>query len=146
MTKFFGLAGLRIGFGVASPEMIELLRRGQVPWSINSLAMFAAEAAVGDEAFIEKSRAFISRSKKQLQKMLQEIHWLKVYPSEANFFLCEIKKANLTSTQLKETLERKGVLIRDCSNFEGLGNKFFRVAVKTPRENRKLFELLDSFN
>jgi threonine-phosphate decarboxylase len=146
LTKFFGLAGLRIGFGVASPEMIELLKKGQVPWSVNSLAMFAAETAVADEAFIEKSRAFVFRSKKQLQKMLQEIRWLKVYPSEANFFLCEIKKANLTSTQLKEALERKGVLIRDCSNFEGLNNKFFRVAVKTPRENKKLVELLNSFN
>lgn len=146
LTKFFGLAGLRIGFGVASPDMVELLRKGQVPWSVNSLAMFAAEAAIEDEAFIEKSRAFAFRSKKQLQKMLQEIRWLKVYPSEANFFLCEIKASKLTSTQLKEALERKGVLIRDCSNFEGLNNKFFRVAVKTPRENRKLFELLDSFN
>jgi threonine-phosphate decarboxylase len=146
LTKFFGLAGLRIGFGVASPEMVGLLRKGQVPWSVNSLAIFAAEAAVEDAAFIEKSRAFTFRSRKQLQRLLWEIRWLKVYPSEANFFLCEIKASNFTSTQLKEALERKGVLIRDCSNFEGLNNKFFRVAVKTPRENRKLVDLLNSFN
>ena len=146
LTKFFGLAGLRIGFGVASPEMIELLRKGQVPWGVNSLAMFAAEAAVEDRAFIEKSRAYTSRSKKQLERLLHELPWLKVYQSEANFFLCEIKKANLTSAQLKEALERKGVLIRDCSNFEGLNNKFFRVAVKTPRENKKLVELLSCLN
>jgi threonine-phosphate decarboxylase len=143
LTKFFGLSGLRIGFGVASPEMIELLRKGQVPWSVNTLAMFAAEAAVEDTAFIEKSRACTFRSKKQLQKLLQEIPWVKVYPSEANFFLCEIKKTNLTSAQVKDALERKGVLIRDCSNFEGLNNKFFRVAVKKSHENRKLVELLN---
>lgn len=146
LTKFFGLAGLRIGFGVASPDIIELLRKGQVPWSVNSLAMFAAETAVEDAAFIEKSRAFTLRSKKQLQRLLQGIRWLKVYPSEANFFLCEIKTPNLTSTRLKEALEQKGILIRDCSNFEGLNNKFFRVAVKKPRENRKLVEFLNSFN
>lgn len=144
LTKFFGLPGLRIGFGVASPEMVELLKKGQVPWSVNSLAMFAAEVAIEDKAFIEKSRAYVFRSKKQLQRLLQEIPWIKVYASETNFFLCEIKKADLTSAQVKEALERKGILIRDCSNFEGLSDKFFRVAVKKPRENKKLVELLNS--
>jgi threonine-phosphate decarboxylase len=145
LTKFFGLAGLRIGFGVACPEMIELLKKAQVPWTVNSLAMFAAEEAVEDTDFINKSKTFALRSKKQLQRLLQEIPWLKVYPSEANFFLCEIKAPNFTSTQLKETLEQKGLLIRDCSNFEGLNNKFFRVAVKRPQENKKLTECLRSF-
>ncbi len=145
LTKFFGLAGLRIGFGVGSPDVVKILKKAKMPWSVNSLAMFAAMEAVTDEEFIKNSRLLISRSKRQLQEMLQEISWLKVYPSETNFFLIEITKRGLTSTQLKEGLARKGLLIRDCSDFDGLNNRFFRVAVRRTEENKKLIEHLKSF-
>jgi threonine-phosphate decarboxylase len=144
LTKFFGLAGLRMGFGIASPDVIDALKRAKMPWTVNSLAMFAAKEAVKDEDFIKRSRLLISRSKKQMQKMFQEIPWLKVYPSETNFFLVEITKGGLTSTQLKEGLERKGLLIRDCSDFDGLNNRFFRVSVNKPEENERLIERLRS--
>ena len=144
LTKFFGLAGLRMGFGIASPDVIDALKRAKMPWTVNSLAMFAAKEAVKDEDFIKRSRLLISRSKKQMQKMFQEISWLKVYPSETNFFLVEITKGGLTSTQLKEGLERKGLLIRDCSDFDGLNNRFFRVSVNKPEENERLIERLRS--
>ncbi len=145
LTKFFGLAGLRIGFGIGSPDVVKILKKAKMPWSVNSLAMFAAMEAVKDEEFIRNSRLLISRSKRQLQEMLQEISWLKVYPSESNFFLIEITKRGLTSTQLKEGLARKGLLIRDCSDFDGLNNRFFRVAVRKIEENKKLMENLKSF-
>jgi threonine-phosphate decarboxylase len=145
LTKFFGLAGLRIGFGIASPDFVAALKKAKMPWTVNSLAMFAAKEAVKDDDFIRASRLLISRSKKKMQKTLQEIPWLKVYPSETNFFLVEITKGGLTSTQLKEGLERKGLLIRDCSDFDGLDNRFFRVSVNKPEKNKKLIEHLKSF-
>ena len=145
LTKFFALAGLRIGFGIASPDVVKALRRAKMPWSVNSLAMFAATEAVKDDDYVKRSRLLISRSKRQMQKMLQEFPWLKVYPSETNFFLIEITEGDLTSTQLKEELARKGLLIRDCSDFDGLNNRFFRVSVNKPEENKKLIEHLKSF-
>jgi threonine-phosphate decarboxylase len=145
LTKFFGLAGLRIGFGISSPDILKTLKKAKMPWSVNSLAMFAAMEAVKDDDFIKKSRLLISRSKRQMQEMLQEIPWLKVYPSETNFFLIEIIEGDLTSSQLKEGLARKGLLIRDCSDFDGLNNRFFRVSVNKPEENKKLIEHLKSF-
>ncbi len=145
LTKFFGLAGLRIGFGIGSPDIVKTLKKAKMPWSVNSLAMFAAMEAVKDDDFIKKSRLLISRSKRQMQEMLQEIPWLKVYPSETNFFLIEIIEGDLTSSQLKEGLARKGLLIRDCSDFDGLNNRFFRVSVNKPEENKKLIEHLKSF-
>jgi threonine-phosphate decarboxylase len=145
LTKFFGLAGLRIGFGIASPDVVRVLKKAKMPWSVNSLAMFAATEAVKDDDFIKRSRLLISRSKRSMQKMLQEFPWLKVYPSETNFFLIEITKGDLTSTQLKEGLARKGLLIRDCSDFDGLNNRFFRVSVNKPEENKKLIAHLKSF-
>jgi threonine-phosphate decarboxylase len=146
LTKFFGLAGVRIGFGVASPRMIEILKRAKMPWSVNSLAMFGAVEAVKDEDFIRKSRVLLSQSKREMLEMLQTIPWLKVYPSETNFLLIEIVDGGLTSTQLKEGLAKKGFLIRDCKDFDGLNNRFFRVTVRRPEENKKLIATIKSFS
>lgn len=145
LTKFFGLAGLRLGFGIASIDVIDALKRAKMPWTVNTLAMFAGQEAVKDEDFIKASRLLISRSKKQMQEMLREIPWLKVYPSETNFFLIEITERELSSTQIKGELERRGLLIRDCSDFDGLDNRFFRVSVNQPDKNIRLIECLKSF-
>jgi histidinol-phosphate/aromatic aminotransferase/cobyric acid decarboxylase-like protein len=79
-------------------------------------------------------------------EMLQTIPWLKVYPSETNFLLIEIVDGGLTSTQLKEGLAKKGFLIRDCKDFDGLNNRFFRVTVRRPEENKKLIATIKSFS
>ena len=146
LTKFFGLAGVRIGFGVGSPDLVKILKRVIMPWSVNSLAMFAAAEAVKDTEFIKKSRLLISNSKKQMLEMFQTIPWLKVYPSETNFLLIEIIRDDLTSTQLAEALAKKGILIRDCEDFDGLNNRFFRVTVRKPEENRKLVDQIKSLD
>jgi threonine-phosphate decarboxylase len=144
LTKFFGLAGVRIGFGVGSPDLVKILKRVIMPWSVNSLAMFAAAEAVKDTEFIKRSRRLISKSKKQMLEMFKTIPWLKIYPSETNFLLIEIIREDLTSTQLAEGLAKKGLLIRDCKDFDGLNNRFFRVTVRKPEENRKLVEQIKS--
>jgi threonine-phosphate decarboxylase len=140
LTKFYGLAGVRIGFGVGSPDLVNVLRRVIMPWSVNSLAMFAAAEAVKDREFIKKSRLLLANSKKQMLNMLKTVPWLKVYPSETNFLLIEIIREDLTSTQLAEKLAKKGLLIRDCEDFDGLNNRFFRATVRRPEENRRLVE------
>jgi threonine-phosphate decarboxylase len=106
--------------------------------------MFAAKEAVKDDNFIKRSRLQVFSNKKQMQKMLQEIPWLRIYPSETNFFLIEITKGGLTSTQLKEELERQGLLIRDCSDFDGLNNRFFRVSVNETEKNERLVKCFKS--
>ncbi len=140
LTKFFGLAGVRIGFGIASPDLVTIMKNVKMPWSVNSLAMFAAAEAVKDTDFIEKSRLLLSKSKRQMLEIFNDVPWLKVYPSETNFLLIEIIQGDLTSTQLAEGLSKKGLLIRDCKDFDGLNKRFFRVAVRKPEENRKLVE------
>jgi threonine-phosphate decarboxylase len=145
LTKFFGLAGVRIGFGIGSPELVKILKKVIMPWSVNSLAMFAAAEAVKDESFIKRTRILVSKGRREMQEMFKAIPWLKVYPSETNFLLIEIIQGDLTSTQLAEALAEKGLLIRDCKDFDGLNNRFFRVTVRRPEENRKLVEQIKSF-
>ena len=116
-----------------------------MPWSVNSLAMFATAEAVKDTDFIIRTRLLVAKSRKEMREMFRAIPWLKVYPSETNFLLVEIIQGNLTSTQLAEGLAKKGLLIRDCKDFDGLNNRFFRVTVRRPEENRKLVEQIKSF-
>lgn len=145
LTKFFGLAGIRIGFGIGSPDLISVLKKSKLPWTVNSLAMFATEAAIKDTEYIKETRNLISQSRNKLIELLSSISWLKVYPSKTNFLLVEIGRPDLTSTQLQQDLAKKGLLIRDCKDFDGLNNKFFRVAVRKPEENQKLIDQIKSF-
>jgi len=73
LTKFFGLAGVRIGFGIGSPDLVKILKRVIMPWSVNSLAMFAAAEAVKDTDFIKRSRLLLSKSKRQMLEMFKTI-------------------------------------------------------------------------
>ena len=144
LTKFFGLAGVRIGFGIGSPDLVKFLKKAKMPWSVNNLAMFATEAAVNDTDFIKRSRLLVSKSRKEMREMFKSIPWLKVYPSETNFLLVEIIQRDLTSTQLRDGLAKKGLLIRDCKDFDGLNNRFFRVTVRRSDENKKLIKQIKS--
>jgi threonine-phosphate decarboxylase len=144
LTKFFGLAGLRIGFGIGSPDLVTVLKNVMMPWSVNILAMFATVSAIEDTNFIKKSRILVSNSRKEMRELFKTVPWLKVYPSETNFLLIEIMRGDLTSTLIREALAKKGFLIRDCKDFDGLNNRFFRVTVRRPEENKRLIKQIKS--
>jgi len=140
VTKFFGMAGIRLGYGMATPSLVEKLENVRLPWSINSLASYATLAAFGDREFIENTKKTISRERVQLAKGLQAISGLHVYPSETNFLLVRIEKGKLTSTKLKEALAKERILIRDCCTFMGLDDHYFRVTVRSAKDNQVLVD------
>ena len=142
LTKFYALPGLRFGYAIADQDFIGALQDVRQPWSINSLAVFAAKAALQDMEFIEKTKSLITREKARLIKMIEEIDVLRVFPSETNFLLVRILNKKTSSTSLKESLAKDGILIRDCSTFVGLGDSYFRVTVKSAEDNLKLVEAL----
>jgi len=139
LTKFYGLAGLRFGYAVASSEIIEKMKIYRQPWSINSLAQWIAEEIIKDEEFKRQSYAFFMKEKEFFECTLNELK-VKYFPSVANFYLIEIPKKGI----FKYMLER-GILIRDCSDFYGLNENFIRVSVKTRDENEKFFKELREF-
>jgi len=141
-TKIFGLTGLRIGYGIASEEIVDVLLRAKIPWNVNCLAQPAAVAALNDEEHLRVTCEVIKKEKKQLLAQLGEIGSFKVYPPDANFFFIDIRKSGLTATELKNKLLRQGILIRDCTSFHGLDPYYIRVAVKTHAENVRLIEAL----
>lgn len=140
VTKFYGMAGIRLGYGIAAPDIVAKLENVKVPWSINSLASCATLAAFNDTDFIENTKKTIGRERTKFAKNLNEIDNLQVYPSVTNFLLVKITNPKITSTKLKELLAKEHMLIRDCCTFVGLDNSYFRVTVRSSEDNQKLTE------
>jgi len=143
LTKFFALPGLRLGYLIAHRDIIRVLKDYQMPWSVNILAQVAAEQCLSEGAFIKHSKQLIANERAFLYERLGLIKGLKPYPSVANFILVKLKDRYLTSACVKERLLKKGILIRDCANFRGLGKQFIRVAVRTHKENMRLLQTLE---
>jgi len=141
-TKIFGLTGLRIGYGIASEEIINPLLCSKIPWNVNCLAQAAAIAALQDEEHLRVTRELIRKEKAYLLSEFGKIKSFKVYQPDANFFFIDIRKSGLIAPELKDKLLRKRILIRDCSSFTGLDQYYIRIAVKTPEEDKQLIEAL----
>lgn len=139
-TKFFAIPGLRIGYLVAHKELVKNLRRYQIPWNVNTLAQLAAKEVLKDRGYIAKTRIFIERERDFLFNEIKKFKNLQPYSSVANFIFVKIKNNHVTSSSLKTCLIKKGILIRDCSNFRNLDSRFIRVAVRSRGENLKLLE------
>ncbi len=142
VTKFYGMPGIRFGYGIAAKDLIERLQIVRQPWSINGLAGFATLAAFKDSDFIQNTKHTITKERVAFSKMLSEIEGLKVFPSETNFLLVKILNSKLTATVLREELGKEGLLIRDCSTFVGLDSSYFRLTVRSAADNLKLVEVL----
>lgn len=142
VTKFYGMPGIRFGYGLAAEDLIESLEVVRQPWSINSLAGVATLAAFRDKEFIDRTKLSIVVERTRLARMLDDIDGLRVFPSETNFLLVRILNDRLTSIELKEMMAERGILIRDCSTFVGLDSSYFRVTVRSLDDNLKLIEAL----
>jgi threonine-phosphate decarboxylase len=145
MTKSFGLAGLRLGYTICNPKLTRCLSRNQIPWNINGLAQAAAIASLNDPNHLRLSRALIQKERAFLQGKIGKMQTLNAHTSNVNYFLISLE--NKSSIELRDKiLEQKGVLVRDCSTFRGMGVKYVRVAVKTRDENLRLIDALESID
>jgi threonine-phosphate decarboxylase len=143
MTKFFGIPGLRLGYAICNEALTERLEAMGGPWSVNTLALNAGVAALQDITHNKKSLALIKHERSSLLNSLAMFPQFMLYPSAANYLLVEIK-SGMTSYELKEHLLQQRILIRDCTSFIGLTNRFFRIAVRTKSENTRLLRCLDN--
>jgi len=141
MTKFFGIPGLRLGYSISNASLAERLDSKGGPWSVNTLALVAGVASLQDSEHNRRTIEFVRQERRGLIDGLEQFPVFKVYPSNANFLLIEIKEG-MNASELKERLLHHRILIRDCSNFMGLSDKFFRIAVRSSEENQQLLECL----
>jgi len=106
LTKFYGLPGLRIGFGVGSSKLIKKSEIQKIPWSVNYLAQIAVREMLRDEKFINKSKSFLFEEKEYFYRELSNIEGLKVYKPSANFIFIKLL-GNISSEGLMEQLAKK---------------------------------------
>ena len=141
MTKFFGFPGLRLGYAFASPAVTARLQRLLPPWSVGVLAQAAALAALADSGHCRRTREFVTAERQRLAAGLAGIAALQVFPGAANYLLVQIG-SGMTAAALQQRLLAQRILIRDCSNFAGLDERFFRVAVRSAADNDRLLQAL----
>ena len=137
LSKRFAVPGLRLGYVTGHPSMLGLLKALRHPWSVSALAIEAGKFLIGrNDPVIPDLQAYLQEARR-LHDALRAIEGIRVFETKTNFMLCEVE--DITSTKLKyELVHEHGILIRDCSNFTGLSDHFFRVAAQSPEENDRL--------
>ncbi len=140
-TKSFAIPGVRLGYALCGDAALyELVAKNLPEWNLSVIAQRAAIAAMKETEFLEKSRELIKSQREYLQKELEQIG-MKVYPSDTNYILFfdgKYKEHKTEDKELYQELLKKEILIRDCSDYYGLGDGFYRIAVKRPKENKTL--------
>jgi histidinol-phosphate aminotransferase len=135
MTKAHALAGLRLGYAVGDPPLIDALQRVRPPWSVNALAQAAGIAAVQDTAHLRWCLEQIAQAKATLTEGLRALQYVPE-PSTTHFFLLNVGEA----ATYRRALLQRGLLVRDCTSF-GLP-AYVRIATRRPQDNAQLLKAL----
>lgn len=140
LTKFYSLPGLRLGYAIAHPDRLRRWQQWRDPWPVNTLAIYAALAAIQDEAFQQQTWNWLRPTREQLYASLEAFTSLQPLPSQTNFLLVHTQ---IPGTQLQyRLLKEHHILIRDCLSFPELGESYFRIAVLSPSQNQQLITAL----
>ena len=136
-SKAYGLAGLRVGYGIASPEIADLMNRVRQPFNVNSLAQVAAVASLQDDDFIERSYAINCAGMKQLTQGFDSLG-LSYIPSYGNFISVRVGDA----ADINRRLLQEGIIVRPIANYEM--PEHLRVSVGLYEENARFLSTLEN--
>ena len=138
-SKAYGLAGLRVGFGMAQPALTDLLNRIRQPFNVNSLAQAAAVAALGDEDYLRKSAEINAEGYRQITSAFSQMD-IEFVPSYGNFVLFRAGSDDGAGARVNLALLKKGIIVRPVGNY-GLP-QWLRVSIGLPQENAAFLDAL----
>ncbi len=138
-SKAYGLAGLRLGYIISCDENIEYLQKANSPYSVNTLAMVAAEAALEDKEFVDSYVNEVSKSKSMLIKKLSELE-IKTFPSYANFLVADF---GVGCERIYRQLRNRGILVRNRSNYPLLKN-CLRIGIGTIEQTQRFLREIEN--
>ena len=145
-SKAFGLAGFRIGYLLCDPKLASYFNRVRIPWNVSLISIAAALAGIEDEGDQQEKRQNVIDGRDYIFAEVNKIHGLRAYPSEGNFVLIDASALGISSAEIRDRMERKGIFIRPMSG-HNMPRGFIRVTVGTPQLNRRfiknLKELMD---
>ncbi|HII79805.1 MAG TPA: aminotransferase class I/II-fold pyridoxal phosphate-dependent enzyme, partial [Methanosarcina sp.] len=141
--KDFAIPGIRMGFGIASPVMADILNTARLSWNLGAIANNTGIALLNieggiDSPYLKKAREMILKEGETLKAKLDRIRGFKAGEVNVNFIFVDVSKFMLNSSELAARLAARGILVRDCISFHGLGKDYIRVAVRTEKENDRL--------
>jgi threonine-phosphate decarboxylase len=143
-TKFYSIAGLRMGGVIGNRDTIGLLKEFKEPWSVNGIAEKVAILLKDCEDYEAATMKYLTTERERVFGILKDMDGIEVFPSCTNFFLCRWKKSGDLDDLIKHLLEH-GISIRDCRNFRGLEDNYFRFGIRSSADNDVLLSLLSSF-
>jgi threonine-phosphate decarboxylase len=144
LTKAYGIPGLRLGFIAADKGIIRSLKNIKQPWSVNSLAIETGKFIYRNMSLFAKPILPLIKERMRLETVLQNRFSFKIIPSQTTFFTAELPHG--TASGLKDLLVNKnGILIRDASNFRGLGKRHIRLAAVSQEADDMLIQALEGW-
>ncbi len=143
-SKAFGLAGLRVGYAVGNSKLIEVLEKIRAPFSVNTIAQASAIEALRDRQYLRKVVTGVQKERAYLCRELSNLG-MRVLPSDANFLMVDVSPLRTDASRICEFLAKLNILIRDLSNFRGVGTKWVRITVGTRLQNDRLMQTLKKF-
>jgi len=137
-SKWAGLAGLRVGYGLFPPKIADYLLKIKIPYNVNVAAWVAVEESLKDIDYLMGTVKVIITERERLFGELEKVEWLKSFPSQANFILCSVLKGE--ARELRQKLQDKGILVRYFD--QPLLRNFIRISVGKPEHTDALIECL----
>ena len=142
-SKFFASPGLRLGYAITGNEdLLHQIHKYKNPWMINSLAEVAGKLMFQDDDYIQKTRTLIASERKKLYQMFLDSPKYTPFEPTANFMLIRIDDPNLDSGILFERCIKEKMMIRDCSTFPFLSDRFIRICFMSEEDNARLAKCL----
>lgn len=143
ISKFFAAPGLRLGYAICgNHDLLKEINQKKNPWTINSLAAIAGEIMFTDQDYIAKTRQLISTERTRVCKALDANSNYKPFQAHGNFVLVKILNKDFTSEDVFDAAIRQNLMVRDCSTFPFLSNKYFRLCFMLPEQNDALLRVL----
>ena len=143
LTKLLAIAGLRLGYAVASPERLKRWQQWRDPWPVNGLALAVGRSVMADQCGMDRwllrVQAWVAQEGNWFHRQLTHLSALSPMPSSANYLLV---RGNGSLLELRERVALRGVLLRDCRSFTGLGECWLRIGLQDRRGNQRILRAL----
>lgn len=144
-SKFFATPGLRLGYALTkNAKLLASARAIQDPWNINSVAETVGSVMFTDEEYIRLVQKTMEEERGYVCDALSKIDGMKIFPVNGNIVLAKLPEGSLTSDELFDILIRQGLMIRSCTSFRPLGNRFIRICFMSHEDNVKLISAISN--
>lgn len=142
-SKFFAAPGLRLGYAICgNKDLLKEIEKKKNPWTINTLAAIAGNIMFTDKAYIDDTRALIDSERKRIYEIFEKHKDYKIFKPHGNFALVKILRDDINSADLFDRAIRKNLMIRDCSTFPFLNDKYIRFCFMKKEQNDRLLEII----